>query len=80
MKRISVRFFAAFREAAGAETLTVQTASETAAELYAEMCRTVTGLQHEPNALVAINDRMSRWNDRITDGDEVLLFPPVAGG
>jgi molybdopterin synthase sulfur carrier subunit len=30
--------------------------------------------------MVAINDEMSDWNAALTDGDEVLFFPPVAGG
>jgi molybdopterin converting factor small subunit len=33
-----------------------------------------------PHCKVAINDEMSNWDAPVSDGDEVLLFPPVAGG
>jgi molybdopterin converting factor small subunit len=29
---------------------------------------------------VAINDELADWNVVLTAGDEVLFFPPVAGG
>jgi molybdopterin converting factor small subunit len=29
---------------------------------------------------VAIDDVMADWDSPISDGDTVLLFPPVAGG
>ena len=29
---------------------------------------------------IAINDRMTDWDAPVSDGDTVLLFPPVAGG
>jgi molybdopterin converting factor small subunit len=29
---------------------------------------------------VAINDHMTDWDAPVSDGDTVLLFPPVAGG
>jgi len=38
------------------------------------------GLKTEAAALVAINDEMAGWETPLTDGDEVLFFPPVAGG
>jgi len=37
-------------------------------------------LQAEAAALVAINDEMCDWETVLNDGDEVLFFPPVAGG
>jgi molybdopterin converting factor small subunit len=29
---------------------------------------------------VAINDELADWNVGLTNDDEVLFFPPVAGG
>ena len=37
-------------------------------------------LAHDPAALVAINDQMADWASPLSDADEVLFFPPVAGG
>ena len=80
MKNITVRFFAVFREAAGVELTTLETGSANAEDLFAEMTRLFPGLAPESAALVAINDEMVAWDQPIGDGDEVLFFPPVAGG
>ncbi len=80
MKNIRVRFFAIFRENAGVETYQHQTRSETTMELFKEMTGIFPGLSIETAALVAINDTMAGWEQQLSDGDEVLFFPPVAGG
>jgi len=80
MKSITVRYFAMFREHAGVheETLILEVA--TAADVFS-----ATRHRHgsgEPNGhcKVAINDVMADWDSPVSDGDIVLLFPPVAGG
>lgn len=80
MKRVRVRFFAAFREAAGLETTEVSTGARSVGDLFAELAADLHGLNHEPAALVAVNDEMAAWDSTFQDGDEVLFFPPVAGG
>jgi len=37
-------------------------------------------LRTQAAALVAINDEMSGWETALNEDDEVLFFPPVAGG
>jgi molybdopterin converting factor subunit 1 len=77
---INVRYFAAFREATGLETERLRTRATTAAELFKE-CRARHGaLQDYRSSMVAINDEMAAWDSALEDGDEVLFFPPVAGG
>lgn len=78
--RITIRYFAAFREAVGAETEAVETTAASPADLFAECQARHAGLQRYTASLVAINDEMSDWNAALGDGDEVLFFPPVAGG
>lgn len=80
MKRVSVRLFAAFREAAGESSLSLDTEAATPAELFSEVCERCPGLRLEAASLVAVNDQMADWESPIVDGDEVLFFPPVAGG
>ncbi len=78
--QLKVRYFAAFREAAGVDTETVDTGATTPAALFAESQARHAGLQRYAASLVAINDRMADWDAPLADGDEVLFFPPVAGG
>ena len=80
MKAVTVRFFAIFREATGEESLKLQTQSGTVRDLFAEMSGRYDGLRHEVAALVAVNDEMVDWDRELCEGDEVLFFPPVAGG
>lgn len=77
---LTVRYFAAFREAAGVTEETLETAAATPAELFAECAGRHPSLQRYTTSLVAINDELSNWESRLADGDEVLFFPPVAGG
>ena len=80
MKNITVRYFAAYREETGIGSETVSTGAGTAAELFTECSARHAGLQSYSAALVAINNEMSDWNAELGQGDEVLFFPPVAGG
>ena len=78
--KITVRYFAAFREASGLETEMVETDAATTGGLFEE-CRTRHGgLLAWEASLVAINDEMAQWDSLINEGDEILFFPPVAGG
>ena len=80
MKQIKIRFFAAFREATGIEMEQVESTAGTPADLFAECSDRFEALQTYSEAMVAINDEMSDWDSPLQDGDEVLFFPPVAGG
>ena len=80
MKHITVRYFAMFREHAGVGEETLELDASTARDVF-EATRARHGSQ-EPNGhcKVAINDHMAEWDSPVSDGDVVLLFPPVAGG
>ena len=75
-----VRYFALFRDQTGRESETVDWPGGTAAELFQLMADKHTSLKTEAAALVAINDEMAGWEMILAEGDEVLFFPPVAGG
>ena len=77
---IRVRYFALFREQTGIESESVDWSGGTAAELFQHMAASHETLMPEAAALVAINDEMTGWQSSLSDGDEVLFFPPVAGG
>ena len=78
--RLSVHYFAAFREAAGTESEALETGAATPAALFAECAGRHPGLRRYSASLVAINDEMADWGAALSDGDRVLFFPPVAGG
>jgi len=77
---IKARYFALFREQTGCESEAVDWRGGSAAELFQAMAEKHSGLKTEAAALVAINDEMVGWETQLQDGDEVLFFPPVAGG
>jgi molybdopterin converting factor subunit 1 len=80
MKHIRVRWFAAFREATGTTEETVSTEAESAGALFDQLKGEYSTLRSREGAMVAINDSISNWDAEVKDGDEVLFFPPVAGG
>ena len=80
MKNINVRYFASFREAAGIDQETVETDAESAGDLFRSLEHRHGSSEPLGHCKVAINDEMADWDDPISEGDTVLLFPPVAGG
>ncbi len=78
--KVWVRYFALFREQTGYESESVEWQGGTAADLFQMMVGKHSDLQPEAAALVAINDEMAGWTTVLSEGDEVLFFPPVAGG
>lgn len=77
---VKVRYFAAFREATYLETESVETTAATTGALFGECRSRHDGLEQYEASLVAINDEMAQWDSPFRDGDEILFFPPVAGG
>lgn len=80
MIEVNVRWFAAYRERTGHESEQIATMQTTPAALFKELADRYQTLGSHSSALVAINGEMADWSSTIRDGDEVLFFPPVAGG
>ncbi len=79
-KTLTIRYFALFRENAGIGEESVSLDADTAADVF-DMLKDRHG-SSEPlgHCKVAINDEIADWDASVSDGDTVLLFPPVAGG
>jgi len=80
MINVTARYFAAFRERAGLDREALTTEARTAAELYGELSRRHGFADSMTRCKVAINDQLASWDVALSPGDEVLFFPPVAGG
>ena len=79
-KRVTVRYFAMFRENAGTDAETIDLDVATAADVFAATSERHGSSEPLGHCKVAINDEMADWDSLVSDGDVVLLFPPVAGG
>lgn len=80
MKTITVRYFAMFREHAGVGEETLSIDADTAADVFRATRDRHRSAEPAGHCKVAINDVMADWDSPVSDGDTVLLFPPVAGG
>lgn len=80
MKTITVRYFALFRDNAGIAEESLSTDAESTADVFKETQSRHGSAEPTGHCKVAINDVMADWDSPISDGDTVLLFPPVAGG
>lgn len=82
--KITVRYFASIREAAGTSCEALDTAAGTIAELRAELIGR-SGVLAEALApgravRMALNQQLAHEHAGLTEGDEVAFFPPVTGG
>ena len=75
MKKITIRYFAMFREHAGVSEEALDMDVATALDVF-EQTRSRHG-SSEPigHCKVAVNDVMADWSASVSDGDTVLLFP-----
>ncbi len=79
--RIRTLLFASYRDLAGTDSLELELPSgSTARDLVARL-RSRAGLERIPaEPALAVNHVHSPLSTGLTDGDEVALLPPVAGG
>ena len=79
-KRVTVRYFAGFRESAGTGEEVLNIDVDTASDVFSALQHRHGSSEPLGPCKVAINDEMADWDSIVNDGDTVLLFPPVAGG
>lgn len=79
-KKITVRYFAGFRESAGTDEEEFSIDVNTASDVFSQLQHRHGSVEPLGHCKVAINDEMADWDSIVSDGDTVLLFPPVAGG
>ncbi len=75
---ITVKFFASLSEQLGMREVLVESKDRLTVE---EIWEQVTGNREIPaKILIAINMEYARYDDHVSDNDEVAFFPPVTGG
>jgi molybdopterin synthase sulfur carrier subunit len=74
-----VLFFAHLRDAVGEESLQMNVAGKTIAELKQELAQNYN-IQKVDSVMAAINEEFASNDDVIQEGDTVAFIPPVSGG
>jgi len=80
LKKISIRYFAVFREARGLSEEALETTANTLGELYDELSRRYHFHLDKTVVRAAINDAFDSWETPLNANDRVVFLPPVAGG
>ena len=78
--QLSVLLFASYAEAIGSPTVAVTVPSGATAGDVLAAVRALAAGSDLPPALVAVNQEYAMTSDRVSEGDEVAIIPPVAGG
>ena len=79
--RVLLRFFASYAEAFGRDAWHLELPDgATVADALAAVRREPAAARLPPSPLVAVNLKYAKPDVRLSDGDEVALIPPVAGG
>ena len=74
-----VLFFAHLRDEAGEESVNLDVAGKTVAELK-EIIAEKYRIQKLDTAMTAINEEFAPHDEVIKDGDVIAFIPPVSGG
>lgn len=80
MVKLKVKYYASLREEAGRSEENIETNCKNGRELFEEL-RLKYKFTITSNVLrLAINRQYSDFEGPISDGDEIVFIPPVAGG
>ena len=78
--KVHVQYFAMLREQSGLTEEEVETPAETALDLYAALSDTHSFDMEAEAMKVVVNEKFVDWSHALSDGDEIVFIPPVAGG
>ena len=79
--KVSVRFFALYRERAGVSQTEVELPEgSTPEELLRRLRSVYTSLPLSDSVLIAVNSEYASLGAPLREGDEVAFIPPVSGG
>lgn len=79
--KLTVKFFARYREALGVDAVTVEGDFATVDDVRALLAqRDGAEVLSEQNLMCARNEELCQLDEPVVDGDEVAFFPTVTGG
>ncbi len=78
--KISITYYAMFREEAGQNGETVETENSDAVVLFDRLKEKYDFSMCRSHVRLAVNDAFVDWNTPLNDGDQLVFIPPVAGG
>ena len=79
--KLTVRFFARYREALGVDSVTVDGDFATVDDVRALLAqREGAEVLSEQNLMCARNEELCQLDEPVVEGDEVAFFPTVTGG
>lgn len=78
--KITVNYYAMFRELAGCSGETVETDSADAVALFESLKSKYAFSMCRSHVRLAVNDAFAKWNTPLNHGDTIVFIPPVAGG
>ena len=79
-RRILVRYFAIFQDAAGRDEEHVETDAATPRDLYGALKQRYDFTLPTDHLRVAVNDEMADWDTPLHDRDTGAFLAPFAGG
>ncbi|BDS07963.1 hypothetical protein NT6N_30030 [Oceaniferula spumae] len=79
-KTITLSYFAQLRELSGTDNESHTTDSVTPAGVFEEVRAKYQMPLKRKGMMVAVNGDFTDWNHRLTEGEELVFIPPVAGG
>lgn len=74
-----ILFFAHLRDEAGHESVEIEAAGKTVAELKAIISEKY-GVQKLDTSMAAVNEEFASNDEVIKEGDTIAFIPPVSGG
>ncbi|MBV4547528.1 MULTISPECIES: molybdopterin converting factor subunit 1 [Pseudomonas] len=79
--KLTVKFFARYREALGVDSVAVEGDFATVDDVRALLAqRDGAEVLSEQNLMCARNEELCQLDEPVVDGDEVAFFPTVTGG
>ncbi|MFI8397251.1 molybdopterin synthase sulfur carrier subunit [Pseudomonas sp. Choline-02u-1] len=79
--KLTVKFFARYREALGVDSVEVEGNFNTIDDVRALLAqRDGAEVMSEQNLMCARNEDLCQLDEPVVDGDEVAFFPTVTGG